>query len=92
MKITSKGNEWEWEIKCDYSEGDYRCLCTFIVKFKDLIKEETSDRSGGVYIIPRLVYNSYVICPNCGNKIKITDPPKKLFSHYIKTDPDFGLK
>ena len=82
MKIIAKGNEWEKEITCDYREEEYTCGGTFIFNFEDLTKEETTDRSESLYMTSKLFYHFYVICPNCGNKIRIKNLPKKLFSHY----------
>lgn len=95
MEIINNGNEWEREIKCNYAEEDYECGCTFKVNFKDLTKEETTRPCDTSVHFYSKFYNFFTICPNCGQKRRIMNPPAALFKHYMKTeeyeDPAVGI-
>ena len=80
MKIIEIGNEWTREVHCNYKEENFTCGCTFEVNFYDLKKEEhLVTIQNSVSFFDKTFFTFYILCPNCGRKIEIENPPQNLF-------------
>ena len=89
MKIINQGNGRKREIHCDYKNHDFECDCDFGVEFGDLIKESSKTKiSEDCIEFMGSFYNFHVICPNCGNTIRIFNLPKQLFFNKMFDNPD----